>query len=197
MKAQVKCPERLAIYVERAFSKCISDSEREFMREQLEKICVASKERGDFFIKQWELMPLPCLQRESTFTNFNKFSGNSFGSMNERLVRGESNTNVPFPSQFSSDPLQQPASFQPGQMSSFFTTPSNSFSENLLGKSNNSGVTPTKSAQPVAPISSTSGMLNSIKKVAETEKQMAARSSTSPADMEMIRRLKRLEKFEL
>ena len=40
-------------------------------------------------------------------------------------------------------------------------------------------------------------MLNSIKKVAETEKQMAARASTSAADMEMIRRLKRLEKFEL
>lgn len=40
-------------------------------------------------------------------------------------------------------------------------------------------------------------MLNSIKKVAETEKQMAARASTSLADMEMIRRLKRLEKFEL
>jgi hypothetical protein len=45
--------------------------------------------------------------------------------------------------------------------------------------------------------SSTSEMLNSIKKVAETEKQMAARSSTSASDMEMIRRLKRLEKFEL
>jgi hypothetical protein len=87
MKAQVKCPERLAIYVERAFSKCISDSERTFMREQLEKICEASKQREDFFIKQWEMMPLPCLQRES----------NSFVSMNERLIRGESNTNMPFP----------------------------------------------------------------------------------------------------
>jgi hypothetical protein len=40
------------------------------MRDQLEKICIASKERGDFFIKQWELMPLPCLQRESKLTNF-------------------------------------------------------------------------------------------------------------------------------
>jgi hypothetical protein len=98
MKAQVKCPERLAIYVERAFSKCISDSEREFMRDQLDKICVASKERGDFFIKQWELMPLPCLQRESKLTNILNILGNSFGGMNERLVRGESNTNVPFPS---------------------------------------------------------------------------------------------------
>lgn len=45
MKTQVKCPERLAIYIERAFSKCISDSERNFMREQLEKICEASKIR--------------------------------------------------------------------------------------------------------------------------------------------------------
>ena len=65
MKAGVKCPDRLAIYIERAFSKCIDDIEREFMRAQLEKICGASKERGDFFVKQWELMPLPCLQRES------------------------------------------------------------------------------------------------------------------------------------
>jgi len=65
MKAQVKCPERLAIYIERAFSKCISDNERQFMREQLERICEASKQREDFFTKQWELMPLPCLQRES------------------------------------------------------------------------------------------------------------------------------------
>lgn len=65
MKAGVKCPERLAIYIERAFSKCISDNEREFMRQQLFQICNASKLRGDFFIKQWEQMPLPCLQRES------------------------------------------------------------------------------------------------------------------------------------
>ena len=42
MKSGVKCPERLAIYIERAFSKCISDSEREFMREQLEQIAEAS-----------------------------------------------------------------------------------------------------------------------------------------------------------
>lgn len=51
MKSGVKCPERLAIYIERAFSKCISDNEREFMREQLEQICTTSKNRGDFFIK--------------------------------------------------------------------------------------------------------------------------------------------------
>jgi len=86
MKAGVKCPERLAIYIERAFSKCISDLEREFMREQLEKICLTSKNRGDFFIKQWELMPLPCLQREST----------SYQAMNDRLIRGDQNTSLPF-----------------------------------------------------------------------------------------------------
>lgn len=51
MKAGVKCPERLAIYIERAFSKCISDAEREFMRQQLFHICNASKSRGDFFLK--------------------------------------------------------------------------------------------------------------------------------------------------
>lgn len=61
MKTEIRCPERLAIYIERAFSKCISDQEREFMRDQLERICEASKARKDFFIKQWELMPLPCL----------------------------------------------------------------------------------------------------------------------------------------
>jgi hypothetical protein len=61
MKAGVKCPDRLAIYIERAFSKCIDDGERDFMKTQLDRICTASKERGDFFIKQWELMPLPCL----------------------------------------------------------------------------------------------------------------------------------------
>lgn len=40
------------------------------MKEQLEKICEASKRREDFFIKQWELMSLPCLQRESKLTIF-------------------------------------------------------------------------------------------------------------------------------
>ena len=33
MKAGVKCPESLAVFIERAFSKCISDNEREFMRD--------------------------------------------------------------------------------------------------------------------------------------------------------------------
>jgi hypothetical protein len=51
MKAEIRCPERLAIYIERAFSKCISDAERDFMRLQLERICEASKLRNDFFIK--------------------------------------------------------------------------------------------------------------------------------------------------
>jgi hypothetical protein len=32
MKAGVKCPDRLAIYIERAFSKCIDDGERDFMK---------------------------------------------------------------------------------------------------------------------------------------------------------------------
>jgi len=171
MKAQVKCPERLAIYVERAFSKCISDSEREFMRDQLEKICIASKDRGDFFLKQWELMPLPCLQRESKLTNFLTSLDNSFGSMNERLVRGESNTNVPFPSQNSSELLLQPSNSVnslSGQnsLSSFFNKPSNSFSESYPGNQN----APSKPTLPAPFVSSTSGMLNSIKKVAETEK---------------------------
>jgi hypothetical protein len=40
-------------------------------------------------------------------------------------------------------------------------------------------------------------LFEQIKKVTEMEKQMASRPSTSLTDMEMIRRLKRLEKFEL
>ena len=97
MKAGVKCPERLAIYIERAFSKCISDTEREFMRDQLEKICLTSKNRGDFFIKQWELMPLPCLQREST----------SYQAMNDRLIRGDQNTSLPYHDQLRGQANQQ------------------------------------------------------------------------------------------
>lgn len=40
-------------------------------------------------------------------------------------------------------------------------------------------------------------LFNPIKKVEIAEKQMASQHSTSAADMDMIRRLKRLEKFEL
>jgi hypothetical protein len=40
-------------------------------------------------------------------------------------------------------------------------------------------------------------MFNPIKKVELAEKQMASQYNTSAADLEMIRRLKRLEKFEL
>jgi hypothetical protein len=116
-------------------------------------------------------MPLPCLQRESRLTNFLTSLGNSFGSMNERLVRGESNTNVPFPSQNSSELLLQPSNSVnslSGQnsLSSFFNKPSNSFSESNPGNQN----APSKPTLPAPFVSSTSGMLNSIKKVAETEK---------------------------
>lgn len=147
MKAQVKCPERLAIYVERAFSKCISDIERSLMREQLEKICEASKLREDFFIKQWEMMPLPCLQRESKLNQKLLLTigiGNSYAAMNERLICGESNTNMPFPSQqgFDMDSLQSAhpsnagVNLQPAQKSSQFSFPTsnNTFSISLPGK---------------------------------------------------------------
>jgi hypothetical protein len=91
--------------------------------------------------------------------------------MNERLVRGESNTNVPFPSQYSSEQPFIPiisANQQNGQnsLSSFFNKPANSFSE---GETNNQGA-PSKPCSAVPLVSSTSEMLNSIKKVAETEK---------------------------
>lgn len=96
------------------------------MREQLEKICEASKQREDFFIKQWEMMPLPCLQRES----------NSFVSMNERLIRGESNTNMPFPGN-GFEGAQECANLQPQlkpQFQSFPGQAANSFSISLPGK---------------------------------------------------------------
>jgi hypothetical protein len=62
----------------------------------------------------------------------------------------------------------------------------------------NTNQTPTKLIQP-ATVSqqSTANLFEQIKKVTEMEKQMASRPSTSLTDMEMIRRLKRLEKFEL
>ena len=47
-------------------------------------------------------MLLPCLQRESKEfhrINFNLSIGNNYAAMNERLIRGENNTNMPFPSQ--------------------------------------------------------------------------------------------------
>ena len=92
MKAGVKCPDRLSIYIERAFSKCISDSEREFMKTQLGLICKASKARGDFLSKQWELLPLPCLQRESKYPYIsNIWLGTSYQGINDRLVNGDSN----------------------------------------------------------------------------------------------------------
>jgi hypothetical protein len=40
-------------------------------------------------------------------------------------------------------------------------------------------------------------MFNPITKVEMAERQMASQHNTSAADMDMIRRLKKLEKFEL
>lgn len=64
MKSGVKCPDKLSTYIEKAFQKCINQSEREFMEEILKKICNASKDRGSMFMKDWDSLPLPNLPRE-------------------------------------------------------------------------------------------------------------------------------------
>lgn len=103
MKTGIKCPERLAIYIERAFSKCISDSERHFMKQLLQLVCQMARNKGEnFYLKQWEVLPLPCLQRESKwifysiFVQFHKkglltkfllsFSGTQYSVINAQLI---------------------------------------------------------------------------------------------------------------
>lgn len=65
MKSGVKCPDKLAAYVEKAFQKCINANEREFMEAVLKKICDSSKARGTLFQKDWDALALPSLPRES------------------------------------------------------------------------------------------------------------------------------------
>lgn len=65
MKSGVKCPDKLASYVEKSFQKCINSNEREFMEGVLKKICDSSKARGTLFLKDWDALALPSLPRES------------------------------------------------------------------------------------------------------------------------------------
>ena len=39
MKAGMKCPDKLASYIERSFQKCINPQDRIFMEAILKKIC--------------------------------------------------------------------------------------------------------------------------------------------------------------
>ena len=64
MKAGLKCPDKLASYIERAFQKCINPQEREFMESILKKICNQCKLKGSMFQKDWDALPLPSLPRE-------------------------------------------------------------------------------------------------------------------------------------
>jgi len=72
MKSGVKCPDKLASYIEKAFQKCINQQEREFMEAILKKVCNASKNKGNLFQRDWDVLPLPSLPREGTnFAIFN------------------------------------------------------------------------------------------------------------------------------
>lgn len=64
MKLSVKCPDKLSSYIEKAFQKCISQSERDFMDGALKRICNAAKDRGSLLSKDWDAMQLPSLPRE-------------------------------------------------------------------------------------------------------------------------------------
>jgi hypothetical protein len=65
MKSAIKCPDKLASYVEKSFLKCINQTEREFMENALSRICDASKTRGTLLQKDWDALALPSLPRES------------------------------------------------------------------------------------------------------------------------------------
>jgi len=64
MKIGVKCPDKLSSYIERAFQKCISQQERDFMDSTLKKICNACKIKGNLLSKDWDALQLPSLPRE-------------------------------------------------------------------------------------------------------------------------------------
>lgn len=49
MKLGVKCSDKLNTYIEKAFSKCINNNERNFMQEALKKVCEAAKTKGNLF----------------------------------------------------------------------------------------------------------------------------------------------------
>ena len=67
MKLSVKCPDKLSSYIEKAFQKCISQSERDFMDQALKRICNSAKDRGSLLSKDWDAMQLPSLPREGKF----------------------------------------------------------------------------------------------------------------------------------
>jgi hypothetical protein len=67
MKLSVKCPDKLSSYIEKAFQKCISQQERDFMDAALKRICNAAKARGTLLNKDWDAIQLPSLPREGKY----------------------------------------------------------------------------------------------------------------------------------
>jgi hypothetical protein len=64
MKANHKCPDKLASYIERSFQKCVDARDREFMESTLQKICQSMKHNNALFSRDWDSVPLPTLPRE-------------------------------------------------------------------------------------------------------------------------------------
>jgi DNA topoisomerase IA len=64
MKSGLRCPEKLSTYIERAFQKCMSPQDRQFMESVLQKICQAHKQNNTLFTRDWDSAALPTLPRE-------------------------------------------------------------------------------------------------------------------------------------
>lgn len=57
-------PDSLKNYITRAFSKCTSDSERDFMEKLIKDVIAEKKNSGLFFSQDWDHTELPLLPRE-------------------------------------------------------------------------------------------------------------------------------------
>jgi hypothetical protein len=64
MKQGTKCPDKIASYIERAFQKCLSPNDHQFMTAILEKICHAHKVSNTLYSRDWDSAALPTLPRE-------------------------------------------------------------------------------------------------------------------------------------
>ena len=61
-------PEALSSYMQRAFAKCLSTDERQFMVVELSRLFQRCRERGILFTRNWSTVTEPCLVRESPMT---------------------------------------------------------------------------------------------------------------------------------
>lgn len=64
MKANLKCQDKLASYIERSFQKCVDPRDREFMENILQKICNNMKQNNSLYSRDWDSVQLPTLPRE-------------------------------------------------------------------------------------------------------------------------------------